>query len=66
MYAHRAVKIGSTRKARDRMKIKTEQIFPLILIAIDILAAIVYFAHKDIKKGVYWIAAAVLSVTVTF
>lgn len=48
------------------MKIKTEQIFPLILIAIDILAAIVYFAHKDIKKGVYWIAAAVLSVTVTF
>ena len=22
--------------------------------------------HKDIKKGIYWIAAAILSITVTF
>lgn len=48
------------------MKIKPEQIFPLILIVIDVLAAIVYFYHKDIKKGIYWIAAAILSITVTF
>lgn len=48
------------------MKIKAEQIFPLILIALDLAAAAVYFCHKDIKKGIYWVSAAVLSVTVTF
>ena len=48
------------------MKIKPEQIFPLLLIIIDVLAAIVYFYQKDIRKGIYWIAAAILSVTVTF
>ena len=48
------------------MKIKPEQVFPLILIIIDLIAAIVYFYHKDIKKGVYWVAAAILSYTVTF
>lgn len=48
------------------MKIKAEHIFPLILILIDILAALVYAVHKDYKKSVYWLAAAVLNVTVTF
>jgi len=43
-----------------------QQIFPTILIALDILASIPYFANGDIKKGIYWIAAAVLTATVTF
>ena len=47
-------------------KIKSEQILPLVLILIDLGAAVVYLFHKDYKKAVYWIAAAVLNVTVTF
>ena len=45
---------------------KKEYIFPLILIALDLGAAAVYGYSGDYKKCVYWIAAAILSVTVTF
>lgn len=45
---------------------KVKYIFPLILIALDVGAAIVYAAGKDYKKAVYWIAAAVLNICVTF
>ena len=48
------------------MKIKPEQILPLLLIIIDVLAAIVCFVQKDARRGIYWLAAAVLNVTVTF
>jgi hypothetical protein len=48
------------------MKIKPEQILPLLLIIIDVLAAIVCFIQKDARRGIYWLAAAVLNVTVTF
>lgn len=48
------------------MKFKAEYIFPLALIALDLGAAIIYALHHDYKKAVYWIAAAVLNVTVTF
>lgn len=47
-------------------KIKPEYIFPLLLILLDVGAAITYAIQKDYKKAVYWIAAAVLNVTVTF
>jgi len=40
--------------------------FPLLLIMFDIFAAIVYLSYKDYRKCIYWIAAAVLSITVTF
>lgn len=45
---------------------KKEYIFPLLLIALDVGAAVMYLAHGDIKKAIYWIAAAVLNVCVTF
>lgn len=45
---------------------KKEYIFPLILIALDALAALVYLADGDCKKCIYWVAAAVLNVCVTF
>jgi len=45
---------------------KPQYIFPLILISLDIGAAVVYFCNHDIKKEIYWIAAAVLNVVVTF
>ena len=48
------------------MKIKPEYIFPLLLILLDVGAASIYAVQKDYKKSVYWIAAAVLKVTVTF
>lgn len=47
-------------------KIKPECIFPLLLILLDVGAAVVYAIQKDYKKAVYWLAAAVLNVTVTF
>ena len=44
----------------------TTKIFPTILIALDIGAAVVYGIAGDWRKVVYWIAAAVLNVAVTF
>lgn len=46
--------------------LKPQQVLPLALIIINVLAAIVCVYHKDYKKAVYWIAAAVLNITVTF
>lgn len=43
------------------------QIFPLILIILDLAAAIAYAAiDGNLRKVIYWMAAAVLSITVTF
>lgn len=55
-----------TKKKKGVGKIRPEQILPTLLIIIDLLAAVVCFAQKDVKRGIYWIAAAVLNVTVTF
>lgn len=44
----------------------SKYIFPALLIALDIGAAVVCFFTGDIKKAVYWIAAAVLNICVTF
>lgn len=41
-------------------------IFPCLLIALDVGAALVYGFSGDWRKTIYWIAAAVLNVTVTF
>lgn len=41
-------------------------IFPLILILLDLGASVVYAYGKDYKMSVYWIAAAVLNICVTF
>ena len=47
-------------------EIKPEQILPLILILIDVVAAVVCFIQQDGKRGIYWLAAAVLNWAVTF
>lgn len=47
-------------------KIKPTQILPIIMILLDLGAAAVCIWHKDYKKSVYWVSAAVLNVTVTF
>lgn len=45
---------------------KPQYIFPLMLIALDIGAAVAYGVNGDARKVIYWLAAAVLNVTVTF
>ncbi|MCQ2090316.1 MAG: hypothetical protein MJY93_08715 [Fibrobacter sp.] len=43
------------------------QLFPLLLIILDLLAALVYgIVDHDVRKVIYWVAAAILSITVTF
>ena len=45
---------------------KTQHIFPLVLIALNIGAAIFYATAKDWRMVIYWTAAAVLNAAVTF
>ena len=43
-----------------------QYIFPSLLIALDLGAAFMYGLVGDWRKVIYWIAAAVLNITVTF
>ena len=45
---------------------KREQILPSVLILINVLAAIGYIPAGEWRRVVYWLAAAVLTATVTF
>lgn len=45
---------------------KKEYIFPSLLILLDVASGIVCLTQGDIKKTIYWIAAAVLNAAVTF
>jgi len=45
---------------------KRQYIFPLILIALDIGAAVMSVPVGDWRKVIYWVAAAVLNAAVTF
>ena len=42
------------------------QMLPTVLIAIDVVSGLVYAAHGDLKRCIYWLAAAVLTATVTY
>lgn len=43
-----------------------EKIFPTILIILDVLAALPYIAQHNLSMSVYWLAAAVLTLSVTW
>ncbi len=43
-----------------------EKVFPFVLMALDVCAAVGYACQGDVRRMVYWIAAAVLTATVTF
>ena len=43
-----------------------EKILPTILMTIDFIAAIPYMAKGDIKMTIYWIAAGVLTLALTY
>ena len=40
--------------------------FPTALIVLDILASLVYLYYGDWRRFIYWMAAAVLTASVTF
>ena len=42
------------------------QWFPALLIVLDVAAAVVYALEPDVRRAVYWTAAAVLTAVVTF
>ncbi len=43
-----------------------EKAFPIALIILDFFAAIVYGCANDVRHAVYWFAAGVLTICVTF
>lgn len=43
-----------------------DKIFPTILIILDFCAAVPYAVQGDVKHTVYWIAAGVLTLSVTW
>lgn len=45
---------------------RTEYIFPSLLIALDLCAALVYAVKCEWRMGLYWLAAATLTACVTF
>ena len=40
--------------------------FPTLLIILDLGASVVYLYDLDWRRAIYWLAAAVLTATVTF
>ncbi|MCC8160098.1 MAG: hypothetical protein LIO53_02060 [Oscillospiraceae bacterium] len=42
------------------------KIFPVLLMALDVGAGILYAWQGDVRKTIYWLAAAVLNAAVTF
>ena len=40
--------------------------FPTTLIILDVGAAVVYLAAGDVRRFIYWMAAATLTATVTY
>ena len=44
----------------------SEKLFPLAMIALSLAAGIVYAWHGDLRRCVYFLAAAVLTASVVF
>ena len=44
----------------------SKYIFPVALMLCDIGAAVIYGINGDLRKVIYWVAAAVLNAAVTF
>jgi hypothetical protein len=44
----------------------TGKIFPTIIIVLSIGAGIVYAILGDVRRAVYWFAAAILNIAVTY
>ena len=42
------------------------QLFPTVLMTLDVLAAIAYGVNHEWRQVIYWLAAATLTASVTF
>jgi hypothetical protein len=45
---------------------KIEHVFPILMISLMTTAAIIYAFKGDVRHSVYWFAAAILNISVTF
>ena len=45
---------------------KYERLFPTALIFLDVCAGSVYLYNGDVRRTIYWLAAAVLTASVTY
>ena len=43
-----------------------ERIMPILMMMLSTGSSIVYFVHGDVRKGFYWLAATILTASVTF
>ncbi len=50
----------------ETLTMTKQQIFPTVLIFLDLCAALAYVPTCDWRKIVYWLAAAVLTTAVTY
>lgn len=41
-------------------------VLPIIMIGLNLAAAAMYVAHGDTRRAIYWLAAAVITASVTF
>ena len=43
-----------------------EKLFPNVIILLDLGASIVYICQGDYRRFVYWLAAAIITISVTY
>ena len=55
-----------TEASRPRAVVSYTQVFPTILIALDLGASLVSAGALNWRRSIYWLAAAVLTACVTF
>ena len=48
------------------VEMRTEYIFPTVLIVLDVLAVLPYAWHCNWRMAIYWLAAATLTACVTY
>ncbi len=46
--------------------LSAEKFLPVVMTFLSMGASVIYFAHGDVRRAIYWIAGAVLTVAVTF
>ena len=60
--------LPSTQRSLDAWsrRVSKTQFFPTFLILLDLGAAFVYALEPDLRRAIYWFAAAVLTACVTY
>ena len=48
------------------MVLRLETIFPAVMVVLQVAACVPYWVQGDWRMGVYWMAAATLTVVVTW